>query len=155
MNDGKRYITNSYTSTIAIPSLLGTIPNLSLDAAPKLRVVTMGSIPKDQPFGKRLLPQVIDKFAASEPDRHFIYVPKGEEARDGCRPYTFGEFANGINYMSSWLLAKVGTPEPGTFPTIAYVGPNDVRYLLLTMAVIKTGYKVRFAKQAKSGLSLT
>lgn len=108
----------------------------------------MGSIPNQQPFGKRLLPQVIDQFAANEPDRPFVYVPKGEEAHDGWRPYTFAEFANGINHMSAWLLENVGVPKPDTFPTIAYVGPNDVRYLLLTMAVIKTGYKVTFSNRA-------
>lgn len=95
------------------------------------------------PFGSRLLPVVVDEYAATEPDRAFVQVPIGNDAKDGWRPFTFKELSDSVNHMSHWLVEKLGTPLPGSFPTIAYIGPNDVRYLILTITAIKTGYKVR------------
>lgn len=95
------------------------------------------------PFGARLLPTVIDDYAKNEPDRVFVQVPIGDEAKDGWRPFTFKEYSDSINHMSHWLVEKLGTPLTGSFPTIAYIGPNDVRYLVLVVAAIKTGFKVQ------------
>ena len=55
---------------------------------------------------------------------------------------SWGQYANAINRIAHRMIEIAGTPEPGTFPTIAYIGPNDVRYLVIVMAAIKAGFKV-------------
>ncbi|KAB8295043.1 hypothetical protein EYC80_006986 [Monilinia laxa] len=43
-------------------------------------------------------------------------------------------------YVASfWIEEKLGTGE--NFQCIAYIGPHDLRYILLTIAAIKTGHK--------------
>ncbi|WDK21068.1 male sterility protein [Colletotrichum graminicola] len=94
--------------------------------------------------GQRTLPAMIDERAAHVPDRTCFSTPYTSEIRDGWRKVTNKEFANSINYLAHVILEACGTPAPGTFPTIAYVGPNDVRYFIMIVAAVKAGYKALF-----------
>ncbi|EFQ26791.1 thioester reductase domain-containing protein [Colletotrichum graminicola] len=92
-------------------------------------------------FGKRLIPQIIDETARSEPNRELLSVPRSSDPRDGWKPITFKQIANAVNRVARAIIEKCGTPEPGSFPTLTYIGPGDVRYLIITVACIKAGYK--------------
>ncbi|KAK1596905.1 thioester reductase domain-containing protein [Colletotrichum navitas] len=92
-------------------------------------------------FGKRLIPQIIDETARSEPNRELLSVPRSSDPRDGWEPITFRQIANAVNRVARIVIEKCGTPEPGSFPTLTYIGPGDVRYLIVTVACIKAGYK--------------
>ncbi|KAK1998808.1 male sterility protein [Colletotrichum falcatum] len=90
--------------------------------------------------GQRTLPAMIDQRAVSEPDRTCFSTPYTSDPRDGWRAVTNKGLANAINYLARVLLETCGAPAPGTFPTIAYIGPNDI----MIVAAIKAGYKSLF-----------
>ncbi|GJC82972.1 non-canonical non-ribosomal peptide synthetase FUB8 [Colletotrichum liriopes] len=92
-------------------------------------------------YGKRLIPQVIDETARSEPNKEFFSVPRSSDPRDGWKPITFKQIANAVNRIAHRIIDKRGKPEPGSFPTLTYIGPNDARYMIITVACIKAGYK--------------
>ncbi|KAK1978397.1 male sterility protein [Colletotrichum cereale] len=90
--------------------------------------------------GRRTLPAIIDERASREPDRICFSTPYTSEPRDGWRKVTNKGFANAINYLAHVILETCGAPAPGTFPTIAYIGPNDI----MIVAAVKAGYKSLF-----------
>lgn len=50
--------------------------------------------------------------------------------------------ANAVNRCAHRIVDICGKPEEGSFPTIAYIGPNDARYIVMMIACVKAGYKV-------------
>jgi hypothetical protein len=93
------------------------------------------------PYGQRLVINVIDQTAAADPGREWLSIPRSSEPEDGWRVVTFGEFANAINRIAQRMLEVCGVPAPNSFPTIAYIGPSDVRYAIIIAAAVKAGYK--------------
>ncbi|KLU86444.1 hypothetical protein MAPG_05457 [Magnaporthiopsis poae ATCC 64411] len=100
----------------------------------------------------RLVPTVVDEVAAADPEREFVSVPRSSRASDGWRKVTFGQIADGVNRVAAQLLerhrAQTTVPVSRTsyeytkrFPTLAYIGPSDVRYQLFIVACIKAGCK--------------
>lgn len=98
----------------------------------------------------RLLPHIVDEIAASEPSRPFQYQPRSNKAEDGWVPVTYKEFANAINHVAHIVSKTVKQNSTEEFPTFAYVGPNDVRYGILTLAAIKAGCKALFISPRNS-----
>ncbi|KAK1717672.1 thioester reductase domain-containing protein [Colletotrichum lupini] len=92
-------------------------------------------------YGKRLIPQVLDEVAKSEPNREFISVPRSSNPQDGWKPISYKQIANAVNRIAQRIIDKRGKPEPGSFPTLTYIGPNDARYMIIMIACIKAGYK--------------
>ncbi|OLN81296.1 Iterative polyketide synthase CazM 10 [Colletotrichum chlorophyti] len=86
--------------------------------------------------GQRTALAIVDERATYEPDRECFATPYTSNTRDGWRAVTYKEVANAVNYVAHSILTKCGTPPPNTFPTIAYIGPNDARYM--------AGYKALF-----------
>ncbi|TDZ49706.1 Non-canonical non-ribosomal peptide synthetase FUB8 [Colletotrichum trifolii] len=95
-------------------------------------------------YENRTLPAIIDDRAANEPMRESCSIPRTSNPRDGWRPVTYKEFANAIDYMTHFILRNCGSPGKDSFPTIAYIGPNDIRYCIMMIAAIKAGYKSLF-----------
>lgn len=81
-------------------------------------------------YGKRLIPHIIDHKASQEPQRECFQIPRSSLPDDGWRTITFKQFANAINKCCHLIIAQCGQPTRDTFPTIAYIGPNDARYLV-------------------------
>ncbi|KAI0114360.1 hypothetical protein GGR51DRAFT_504049 [Nemania sp. FL0031] len=94
-----------------------------------------------QDFGRRLLPQVVDDLAQREPQREAFSIPRGSEPKDGWKPVTFKQYANAVNRVAHKIIENCGVPPANTFPTIAYIGPNDARYVVVILAAVKAGYK--------------
>ncbi len=93
-------------------------------------------------IGKRLLPVLIDQYALEEPQRSWASIPKDDDdISKGFQEVTYRQFAKAINKASWWLEAQLG-PSHESFETIAYVGPKDLVYPVLTMAAVKVGRKV-------------
>ncbi|KAK2059819.1 male sterility protein [Colletotrichum caudatum] len=90
--------------------------------------------------GQRTLPAMIDERAVYEPDETCFSTPYTSDLRDGWRKVTNKEFANVINYLAHVIIDACGAPAPDTFPTIAYIGPNDI----MIVAAVKAGYKALF-----------
>ncbi|RFU75191.1 nrps-like enzyme [Trichoderma arundinaceum] len=109
------------------------------------------SEPKPQ-YGRRLLVNVVDGYAAHESERTFIYQPNSSNPKDGFRPITFGEVSNAVNYLAHELLqqAQKNIYPNDSFPTIAYIGPSDIRYAIIMLACIKAHCKALFISPRNS-----
>lgn len=94
------------------------------------------------PYGRRLVPNVIDETAQHEPHREAFQIPRSEEARDGWEVITFKHYANAINVRAHAFVKLCGKPRENTFPTLAYIGPQDARYVVFMVAAMKAGFKV-------------
>ncbi|KUI54166.1 Carboxylic acid reductase [Cytospora mali] len=112
----------------------------------------MGSVANSEnvPYGKRLLPHIVDEVASKDPNRECIQIPWSSEPSDGWRTITWKDVANGINRCAHRIVELFGTPQEGSFPTIAYIGPNDARYVLMMIAASKAGYKALFISPRNS-----
>ena len=93
------------------------------------------------PHTKRLLVRIVDYMAVERPDVLYGEFPISPTTyEDGFRGITYSAFANAINGMAWWLHNTLG---PGkNFETLAYIGPNDLRYPTLILGANKAGYKV-------------
>ena len=92
-------------------------------------------------FTGDLLPHLVDKRAALTPEAIYSEYPVSNWTyNEGYRKITYRDFANAINGAAAWLVHTLG---PGKdFETLAYMGPNDIRYPALILGAVKAGYKV-------------
>ncbi len=108
--------------------------------------------PYGGPYGRRLYINVVDEAAKAHPDRTWIYAPRSSDERDGWKVITWQQHANAVNRAANWLVEQLGKPEHKSFPSLAYVGPNDARYLILFAAGVKSGYQVSSELCASGGV---
>jgi acyl-coenzyme A synthetase/AMP-(fatty) acid ligase len=115
----------------------------------------MGSItPDSTPYGRRLIPPLIDEIAEHDPDRVFACIPKTTDLKDGFQDVTFADFARAINRAAGWIEKTLGQSHDGKFETLAYMGPFDLRYYVMIVAACKLGYKVGdFSKPMRLGMT--
>ncbi|KAI0508876.1 hypothetical protein F5B22DRAFT_378949 [Xylaria bambusicola] len=104
----------------------------------------------EKDYGRRLLPHVVDDIASREPERECFSIPRTSDPKDGWKPVTFKQYANAINHVARRIINNCGHPPVNACPTIAYVGPNDARYIVLTLAAVKAGYKALFISPRNS-----
>jgi acyl-CoA synthetase (AMP-forming)/AMP-acid ligase II len=98
---------------------------------------------KTPDFGRRVLITLVDDIATAEPTRPFTFIPKSSNLKDGWKPVTFRQIANAVNHRAHDISNTTrGSTKP--FPTIAYIGPSDVRYVIILLACIKAGCKALF-----------
>jgi acyl-CoA synthetase (AMP-forming)/AMP-acid ligase II len=95
-------------------------------------------------YGKRLFVHIVDERAQREPDREWVSIPKSSSPKDGWKKITYKQAANAINRVAHKLVSSTGLPGKGEFPTVAYIGPNDIRYLVFALGAVKAGYKALF-----------
>ncbi|KAL1838823.1 hypothetical protein VTJ49DRAFT_2180 [Mycothermus thermophilus] len=107
---------------------------------------------KTQPpkYGNRLLVNIVDQRAREEPDREWLYIPNSSDPKDGWKKISYKQAANAVNRVAHKLVQLTGKPAKDEFPTVAYIGPNDVRYLIFTLGAIKAGYKALFISPRNS-----
>ncbi|KAJ5280023.1 hypothetical protein N7478_005395 [Penicillium angulare] len=94
--------------------------------------------------GLRNFVDVIDELALNEPNRTIVSIPRSSNAKDGWKDLGASEYANAINRLAHWIVDQFGRAKENDYPTVAYIGPNDVRYLIVLVATIKAGYKALF-----------
>ena len=95
----------------------------------------------DNSYGQRLLPTLVDEIASEDPDRAIVSLPVGRNPSDGYEDVNFASLARAINRCSWWLEKNLG--KSSSFKTLFYIGPQDLRLVILAFAAIKTGHKVR------------
>ncbi|KAI0400140.1 hypothetical protein F4802DRAFT_508155 [Xylaria palmicola] len=103
-----------------------------------------------QDFGRRLVPHVVDDIASRDPQRECFSIPRTSDPKDGWKVVTFKQYANAINRGAQKIIANSGLPPVDSFPTIAYIGPNDARYVVFMLAAVKAGYKGLFISPRNS-----
>jgi acyl-CoA synthetase (AMP-forming)/AMP-acid ligase II len=96
----------------------------------------MGSIAVQEET--RSVINIIDDDAANDPNRPFIFIPRSMQPHDGWEPVTYKQMTNAINHVAHTIRQMVSSDiREDNFPTIAYIGPNDVRYIIIMLACIK------------------
>ena len=95
----------------------------------------------DGRFTGDLVPNLVDQRAQLTPDAIYSEYPISTLTyNEGYRKITYRDFANAVNGAARWLQTTLG---PGKdFETLAYMGPNDLRYPALILGAVKAGYKV-------------
>lgn len=92
-------------------------------------------------FGRRLLPQVVDFYARTDPAKVYASIPKSSaKLSNGFNDITMAKLAAVVNRLSWWMDDDLGY---GDLDTVAYIGPTDIRYAAMFLAAVKCGYKVR------------
>jgi acyl-CoA synthetase (AMP-forming)/AMP-acid ligase II len=92
-------------------------------------------------YGSRLMPVVVDEISKQQPDLVFGTVPLTTNISDGFRDVTFSDIASATNFLATWIDKTLG--RSSSFETIAYMGLGDLRYVVVFLAAVKCGYKVR------------
>ena len=91
-----------------------------------------------------VLVKLVEKIASEDPQRPFLSIPSSDNAQGDWKPVTFQQFNTAIDYLAHCLSQSITRkPDDEEFPTIAYIGPNDIRYCILLVAAAKTGFVVR------------
>ncbi|KAF7553528.1 hypothetical protein G7Z17_g3538 [Cylindrodendrum hubeiense] len=108
-------------------------------------------------YGRRLMLHVLDAVAASDPSRPFIYVPNTSNPSGGWKPITYSEISQAVDSVAWQITNTYGPGFQGSFPTIAYIGPTDVRYVIMVLGCMKAGYQAlllspRNSKEAQQHL---
>ncbi|KAH8433484.1 uncharacterized protein LDX57_011118 [Aspergillus melleus] len=97
----------------------------------------------------RLLPALLDHRAARHPDQVWAKFPVSPTSYEqGFREATYSQVRNAVNFMA-WLLEATIGKSP-LFDTLAYMGPGDIRYHIILLAAVKTGYKSFFPSPRNS-----
>ncbi|PWY82419.1 NRPS-like enzyme [Aspergillus eucalypticola CBS 122712] len=85
----------------------------------------------------RLLTQLVDQQAKDQPDRLYCLHPSSQDADCEWRPITFQQVSAAVNHVAWWIDSRL----PGRKQQIlAYIGTNDLRYLVFELACMKTGH---------------
>jgi hypothetical protein len=91
----------------------------------------------------QLLPTILDNRAKTNPHGIWAKFPVSPTTYgSGFRSATHLEVANAINKVA-WLLDE-HFGKGKDFETLAYLGPNDLRYTIVVVAGIKAGYKASY-----------
>lgn len=91
-------------------------------------------------YGARLLPQVVDELARSNPKRIFASIPFSSDLSQGFRDVTMPELSQAVDHFAWWLDEHISRST--TFETLSYMGIPDLRYAVVFLAAVKCGYKV-------------
>lgn len=92
-------------------------------------------------YTRELIPNIVDHLAEVKPNSLYAEYPISTLSyQEGYRKFTYGDLANAVNGVAWWLSEALG---PGKdFETLAYIGPNDLRYPALILGAVKAGYTV-------------
>jgi acyl-coenzyme A synthetase/AMP-(fatty) acid ligase len=92
--------------------------------------------------GRRLIPQLVDEIAFTDPERVFASVPKSSNLDDGYQDVSYNAFARAVNRCAWFLEKELGRSQDQT--TLFYIGPLDLRYLVIILGAVKTGHLVYY-----------
>lgn len=97
------------------------------------------AIPKVDAY--QAMPTALEKRALEEPNGVFTKIPRSTSSyKPGFRSVTNPEMLNAVDRLA-WIFER-DLGKGLNFEAIAYIGPTDLRYWIVVLAAIKTGYKV-------------
>lgn len=91
----------------------------------------------------RLLHQVVDELAETQPDQLYCIHPVSMKSADNWRSITYQDLAHAVNRIAFWIDQQLGDRAKQKRHVLAYIGTNDVRYAVFILACMKTGNTVR------------
>ncbi|KAF7592004.1 hypothetical protein BBP40_000784 [Aspergillus hancockii] len=89
-------------------------------------------------LNQRMMCGVVDELAEHQPEQLFCMQSISSGVSQGWQNVPIHDLASAVNYTSWWIemtIGKSSTPEP-----LAYIGANDIRYVAIYLACMKTGY---------------
>lgn len=92
-------------------------------------------------IGTRTMAHAIDELAETDPGKRVCRMPESPDNPRVFFDLGIQTLAHAVNYMSWWIEKEFGKGDSYN-ETVAYLGANDVRYLVMVVACNKTGYKV-------------
>lgn len=105
--------------------------------------------------GRRLLPQVLDHLASTDPHGDWLSLPKHpQDASQGWYNISYATAAAAVD-RAAWHVEQCLGRRSSTYETVVYLGPNDARYAYYVLGCIKAGFKVRVSLSRASQLRLT
>ncbi|ORY16213.1 transferase family protein-like protein [Clohesyomyces aquaticus] len=99
-------------------------------------------------YGKRLIPQILDELASTNPDRIIFSIASFKDGSHAFRDISARTFAKAVDKTAWWLHNQVGTPA--SIQTAGYIGPHDIRHILLTYGCVKAGYAALYLSPKNS-----
>ncbi|KAM0272547.1 hypothetical protein ACHAQH_008683 [Verticillium albo-atrum] len=94
------------------------------------------------PYGRRLIPQIMDSLAVAEPERVVFSLTKLSADSLEFRHISARLFTQAVDKLAWWLHGQVGDSD--LIQPVGYIGPHDLRHVLLTYACVKAGYTALF-----------
>ncbi|CEI60243.1 hypothetical protein FVEN_g6417 [Fusarium venenatum] len=99
-------------------------------------------------IGNRLIPQILDDLASAEPDRIIYSWAKSSDLSQGFRHVSARAFTKAVD-KTAWLLQRE-LGETSEIRSVGYIGPHDLRQILLTFACIKANHTALFLSPKNS-----
>ncbi|KAH8702402.1 transferase family protein [Talaromyces proteolyticus] len=93
-------------------------------------------------YGRRLIPQIMDNLADTDPDRTVFSLASVLNGNIKLNHVSARQFTRAVDKTAWWLRDQVGTPS--AVQPVVYIGPHDLRHILLTYACVKAGYAAMF-----------
>lgn len=89
----------------------------------------------------QLLVNIIDGRAHTQPESLYAIIPNSFTTySEGFRKVSYSQLASAINGAAAILSNEL--PPTGKSEVLAYVGPNDIGYVVLILAAVKAGHKL-------------
>ena len=93
-------------------------------------------------YGDRFLHSVFDEISATTPSRLYASIPLSTDLASGFQDVTFGYVAHCVDVFANSVKKDIGCSDKEE--TIAYLGLPDLRNVVVFLAAVKCGYKVRY-----------
>lgn len=94
----------------------------------------------------RSLTAVVDRLAAETPQNLWVKAPKSSDGKVGWHDVTWLQLARAVDAMAHWMETHLGPATENE--AVAYMAIGDIRYPIVILATMKTGYKVRLENRA-------
>ncbi|KAK0726325.1 hypothetical protein B0T21DRAFT_371384 [Apiosordaria backusii] len=89
------------------------------------------------------LPWIVDQLAAEIPHGTWVKIPLSSTkiTEITWQNFTFQQLSQAVDRLAYWIDEQLGPAALGRDEPLAYTGVNDIRYPLVILAALKTGYK--------------
>ncbi|KAF5565221.1 nonribosomal peptide synthetase [Fusarium napiforme] len=114
----------------------------------------------DASYGRRLIPQILDRLAKADPERVVYSITSFADGVPAFKDITAQDFARAVDKTAWWLhkhLTEMNgapngdpaqehavTQKPLKIQALGYIGPHDIRHVLLTYGAVKAGCAALF-----------
>ncbi|KAF2490390.1 acetyl-CoA synthetase-like protein [Lophium mytilinum] len=85
----------------------------------------------------------VDRIAKDHPETPYAEYPRSPTSfTEGFRTVSYRELGNAVNGFAWWIEDRLGKGD--AFPTLVYLGPHDLRFIIFVLGAVKAGYKMLF-----------
>ncbi|RKL02176.1 hypothetical protein BFJ68_g12092 [Fusarium oxysporum] len=108
----------------------------------------------DSLYGRRLIPQILDRLAVADPERVVYSIASLSDGAPKFKHITAQAFGRAVDKTAWWLHKHLngmnGAPngdlaqKPPKIQALGYIGPHDIRHVLLTYGAVKAGCAALF-----------